>query len=146
VRLTEKFGPPAEAPFTPALRAAISEHVRATLRSAAFHFNLPRTATAVGTGGTLTTVRGIRAARAGTSIEATSPTIPVAELAALWDELSALPLSARRVIPGLPAARADVFPTALATFLALAETGVFDAFQHSFCNLRWGAAVEALGL
>ncbi len=59
-------------------------------------------------------------------------------------ELSVLPLADRQRVPGLPAARADVFPTALATLVALAECGGFDAFRNSLFNLRYGLAAEAL--
>ena len=66
------------------------------------------------------------------------------ELRDLLVWLAALPLPARQQVPGLPAARADVMPAALATLIALAETGGFDHFRHSFYNLRYGLAAEAL--
>jgi exopolyphosphatase/guanosine-5'-triphosphate,3'-diphosphate pyrophosphatase len=50
----------------------------------------------------------------------------------------------RKEVPGLPPARADVFPTALATLLAVAELGRFSAYRHSLYNLRWGLAAEEL--
>jgi len=37
-----------------------------------------------------------------------------------------------------------VFPTALATVLAVAEAGGFSSFRHSFHNLRYGLAAELL--
>jgi exopolyphosphatase/guanosine-5'-triphosphate,3'-diphosphate pyrophosphatase len=41
--------------------------------------------------------------------------------------------------------RADVFPAALATLIAVADLGRFVAYQHSFYNLRFGLADENLG-
>jgi exopolyphosphatase/guanosine-5'-triphosphate,3'-diphosphate pyrophosphatase len=59
-------------------------------------------------------------------------------------ELSSLSLVQRKKIAGLPPERADIFPTALSTLIGIAEVGGFDAYQHSFYNLRYGLAAEAL--
>ena len=72
--------------------------------------------------------------------------IETPELRELLDWIGGLPLAARREIPGLPPARADVFPAALATLDAVAEIGAITAFHHSLCNLRYGLAAEALSL
>jgi exopolyphosphatase/guanosine-5'-triphosphate,3'-diphosphate pyrophosphatase len=58
--------------------------------------------------------------------------------------LGALSLAERQQVPGLPPARADVFPTALATIIAVAEIGHLAAFRHSLYNLRYGVADELL--
>lgn len=92
----------------------------------------------------MTTVRAILGATQGRRVNETDPQIATAQLAAMLDHLAALPLTERRRIPGLPEARADVFPAALVTLLAVAETGGFGAFHHSFYNLRWGLADAAL--
>jgi len=144
VRLTEKFVPDPAAPFSDELARKISEHCAATLQRAGFAFSLPAEAIAVGTGGTLTTVRAILAAQRGVAIEATSPEVTVDLLRSQLREVGGLPLDSRRSIPGLPAARADVFPTALATLIAVAERGKLAAYRHSFYNLRYGLAAEAL--
>jgi exopolyphosphatase/guanosine-5'-triphosphate,3'-diphosphate pyrophosphatase len=47
-------------------------------------------------------------------------------------------------VPGLPPARADVFPVALATLLAVAELGRFEGYRNSLFNLRYGLAAELL--
>jgi len=144
VRLTEKFvAAPAE-PLPAAALAAIAAHVQAGLARAGIALPLPRGIAVVGTGGTLATARGILAARAGRSFEAADPVITVVQLRRLLAELAALPLAARRGIDGLPAGRADVFPTALATLVAVADAGGFDAFHNSLYNLRWGLADETL--
>jgi len=82
--------------------------------------------------------------KSGVALVETSPIISVDALRALLEEIAVLPLAARRQIAGLPAARADVFPTALTTTLAVAEIGRFTSFRHSFHNLRFGIAAELL--
>ncbi len=143
VRLTERFVSDPAAPLDPSARDAIIHHVEATLRASGVHFDLPYPI-AVATGGTLANIRAIRAARAGASIEETSPLITLRQLHELLEQTGAQPLAERRLIPGLPPARADVFPAALATLVALAEHAHLTAFRHSFYNLRFGLAVELL--
>jgi exopolyphosphatase/guanosine-5'-triphosphate,3'-diphosphate pyrophosphatase len=143
VRLTERFVSDATAPFAGGARRAISEHVRATLAESGFIFNLPG-ATGVGTGGTVATIRAIHGARIGRKAEDMPALVPMSQLHELLDFLAPMPLDVRRRVPGLPPARADVFPTALTTILAVAETAGLKSFQHSFHNLRFGLAAELL--
>jgi len=142
VRLTETLVRNPADPIPFGLLAAIRTFTTATVR-ASFLFNVPNAAV-VGTGGTLTTARAILAARQNLPLEATPPSIAVADLQRLCDDLATLSLADRQDIPGLPAARADVFPTALATLIALAEVGGFDTYLHSLYNLRYGLAAELL--
>lgn len=142
VRLTEKFVSDPAAPFSAASRAQIATHVASTLRASGLRLGAAREA--VGTGGTVATVRAILGARLGKKAEETVPLVSTAELNTLLDFLAAMPLEQRRQVPGLPPARADVFPTALATILAVAEAGGFSEFRHSFYNLRYGLAAELL--
>jgi exopolyphosphatase/guanosine-5'-triphosphate,3'-diphosphate pyrophosphatase len=144
VRLTEKFVADPSAPFAEPAASAIASHIRAALAASDFAFSLPPAAVAVGLGGTVTTARAILAARAGATLEQTDSLVTLADLRALLAWLGALPLAPRQQIPGLPAARADVFPTALATVIALAEIGGFSAYRNSLHNLRYGLAAEAL--
>jgi exopolyphosphatase/guanosine-5'-triphosphate,3'-diphosphate pyrophosphatase len=144
VRLTEQCVPDPAQPFRQAEAAAVAGAVAAAFRAAAFSFSLPPGAAVVGTGGTLTTARAVFAARAGRSVESGDPVLSVAALRELREAVGALPLADRQRVPGLPPARADVFPTALATLVALAELGGFAAYRHSFYNLRWGLAAEEL--
>ncbi|HEX3730495.1 MAG TPA: phosphatase [Opitutaceae bacterium] len=146
VRLTEKFVPDPAAPFPAAAGEAIARHTREAFAAASFAFSLPPGASVIGTGGTLTNVRATAGARQGLPLEATGTLLPVAELRAMLAWLGALPLAERRGVPGLPPARADVFPAALATLIAVAELGGFAAYRHSLYNLRWGLAAEELGL
>ncbi|HVU25234.1 MAG TPA: phosphatase [Opitutus sp.] len=145
VRLTEKFIADPATPVPPDESAAIARHTATTLAGSAFAFSLPAGAVAVGTGGTITTVRAILAARAGCDILTVDSLIPLDEFRRLRGELAAMPLERRCHVPGLPEKRADVFPAALTTLIAVAEAGGFAAYRHSFYNLRFGLADEALG-
>jgi exopolyphosphatase / guanosine-5'-triphosphate,3'-diphosphate pyrophosphatase len=145
VRLTEMFVPELAAAFSDESARRIGDHVRAALRESGFPLPVPADMVVVGTGGTLTTVRAMAAARRGVSLEEAQARIGVPVLAEALREAASRDLAHRRGMPGLPPGRADVFPAALATLLAVAELGAFSAFQHSFRNLRWGVASEMLG-
>jgi exopolyphosphatase/guanosine-5'-triphosphate,3'-diphosphate pyrophosphatase len=144
VRLTEMFVAEPSAPFTEASAGRIGDQVKAALLESGFPLPIPATAAVVGTGGTLTTVRAMEAARRRASLEETEPRISVGLLRETLAAVGPKDLAQRKGIRGLPPARADVFPAALATLLALAELGRFGAFQHSLRNLRWGVASEIL--
>jgi exopolyphosphatase/guanosine-5'-triphosphate,3'-diphosphate pyrophosphatase len=143
VRLTEKFVKDPAAPLPPDAQAQIAGHVAAALAEAGLKFDLPESV-AIGTGGTVSTVRAILGAREQLRAEETSPAVSVEQLRELLALLAPLTLEQRKRVPGLPAARADVFPTALATIIAAADAGGFAGFIHSFHNLRWGLAAELL--
>lgn len=142
VRLTERFVSDVIAPFPATAAMAISDHVRHELAESGFAFDRAGGA-AVFAGGTMTTTRAILGAAAGQALEATSSQITRDALSDLLQWLGAMPLAQRRQVPGLPSARADIFPTALATVIAVADVARVDVFQHSFYNLRWGLAAEA---
>ena len=144
VRLTEKFLADPTQPFSETSAQAITAHTRDVLIQSAFRFSLPKRAVAVGTGGTITTARAILGARVGKSLEQTDPTVAVTQMRELLAWLGGLALPERKLIAGLPPARADLFPTALATLIAVAELGEFSAFQNSLYNLRYGLADQAL--
>jgi exopolyphosphatase/guanosine-5'-triphosphate,3'-diphosphate pyrophosphatase len=143
VRLTERFVPDAAAPFSGASEAAISAHTRDELDRSGFRFDLSE-GEAVFTGGSMTAARGIFATEAGLPLAETPAVVTVAALSGLLDRVAPLTLADRRRVPGLPPSRADVFPTALATMIALARHGGLATFRHSFHNLRWGLAAETL--
>jgi len=143
VRLMERFVADPTQPLNAASRIAIFEHATRTLKNSALRFDLAAPA-AVGTGGTVATVRAIIGARDGKMAEETSPIVTTAQLRELLEQLAPMPLEQRRQVPGMPPARADVFPVALATILAVAEVGDFAKFHHSFYNLRYGLAAELL--
>lgn len=142
VRLTERYVADPTQPFEAAAATAVAAQVRTVIAGA--NFSLAGSEVAIGTGGTLTTLRNVLAARAGQTLEQTDSRLALNQLREMLARLGALPLADRRKVAGLPPERADVFPAALATLIAVAEIGGFDAFQHSLYNLRWGLAAEAL--
>ena len=144
VRLTERCVAEPSAPFSPTDRANIAAHTRATLARSAFRFDLPAPTAAVGTGGTLTTARAVLAALRGKPFEQSDTLLLVTELRELFERVASLNLDQRRELPAMPYGRADVFPTALATVIALAEEGNLSSYRNSIYNLRWGMAAEAL--
>ncbi|MDQ5979231.1 MAG: exopolyphosphatase / guanosine-5-triphosphate,3-diphosphate pyrophosphatase [Verrucomicrobiota bacterium] len=143
VRLTEKFVKDPAAPVSLEVLAEIAAHVTTTLKEAGLNFDLPDSV-GIATGGTVTTVRALFGAREQLRAEETSPAVSLDQLKELLPALAALPLDQRKRVPGMPSARADVFPAALATIIAVAELGGFAGFIHSFYNLRWGLAAEML--
>jgi exopolyphosphatase/guanosine-5'-triphosphate,3'-diphosphate pyrophosphatase len=143
VRLTEKFVKDPAAPVPPEVLAEIAAHVTGALKETDLRFDLPDSV-GIATGGTVTTVRAIIGARDQLRAEETSPAVATDQLRELLTTLAALPLDQRKRVPGMPSARADVFPAALATIIAAAEMGGFAGFIHSFYNLRWGLAAEML--
>ncbi len=143
VRMTEKFITDSHAPLNAAACTELALHVRDTLKQSGFRFNLPG-AEAVFTGGTLTSVRVMTGALHGVGLDDTPAVVLASTLHALLDEVGGKSLAERRQIPGMPTARADVFPAALITAVTLAEFGLFERFHHSLYNLRWGLAARAL--
>ena len=144
VRLTEMLVADPTDPLPDADAERIRAHVKEVVTRSGFPLPVPPGSGVVGTGGTLTTVRSIQAARTGTGFARSDPLIPVSCLRDVLRRIGSLPVGARCKIPGLPASRADVFPTALVTLLALADLGDIRAFRHSLRNLRWGLAAALL--
>jgi exopolyphosphatase/guanosine-5'-triphosphate,3'-diphosphate pyrophosphatase len=145
VRLTEKFIARRQDPVPAEILAALSAHTASVLHASGFRFDSSRHVPAVGTGGTLTTVRAIFAAEQRQTLVATSPELPITAMRALLERLRLLSLAERRAVPGLSFERADVFPAALATLITVAEVGGFSGYHHSFYNLRHGLAAALLG-
>lgn len=144
VRLTELCVADTTSPFSSGAHSRVAELTKDVFAKSGFHFDLPPDAPAIGTGGTLTTARAIIAARTGRRMEETDTILTVDQLRELLAYVGWFSLEERRRVPGLPAARADVFPAALATVIAVAEIGGIHAFRNSLYNLRWGLAAEAL--
>jgi exopolyphosphatase/guanosine-5'-triphosphate,3'-diphosphate pyrophosphatase len=144
VRLTEKFVADTAVAFPASANSAIAAHTQTVLAGSGFAFSLPATSVALGTGGTLTTARTILAARNGQTLDQTDARITLVQLRDLLASLGSLSLFDRKQIAGLPPARADVFPTALATLIAVAQAGGFNGYRNSLFNLRYGLAAELL--
>ncbi|MBL9209450.1 MAG: phosphatase [Opitutaceae bacterium] len=144
VRLTERFVADPTLPLPATAREAIAAHTRDVVLHSGFTFSLPADAVAVGTGGTVTTARTILAAHAGKSFAETPALVTLEDLRELLRWLGGKTLEERKLVTGLPPARADIFPTAVATLVALAELGRFSGFVNSVHNLRYGLADEVL--
>lgn len=143
VRLTERFITDPTAPLQKSEVTALALYVRDELKRSGFRFAIVAPA-AVFTGGTMSTIRAIKGARHGLTLEDTPALVGLDTMTQLLDELAPLTLDERKSIPGMPAPRADVFPGALVTMLAVADYAHIDRFHHSLYNLRWGLAAETL--
>jgi exopolyphosphatase / guanosine-5'-triphosphate,3'-diphosphate pyrophosphatase len=144
VRLAEKLLENPAAPFTARDEARVREEVVRGFRESGFGFSLPPGGIGIGTGGTLTASLDIVASEQGLKLRDVRPFLSREHLRRLLDRIGPLSLAERLEIPKLSAGRADVFPTALATFLALLEVTGLDGLHHSLLNLRYGMAAELL--
>lgn len=144
IRLTERFVADPSLPLSETIRRTIAGHAIAVALAAGLRRDALRDLPVAATGGTVNTARAMRAAAAGIGLEDSAPEIPVAFLRELLDRVCPLSLAARQALPGLSAARADVFPAALATLIAMAELTGCETFRHSWYSLRHGVAAELL--
>lgn len=144
VRLTERFIRDPSQPFESSDAAAITAQVDSTLLGSSFQFRLGENAQAVFTGGTMTTARVALGEPQGKTLATSSAYVFTDELRTLLSQIAPLTLEQRKRLPGIPSARADVFPVGLATILALAQHADVNGFWHSLYNLRWGLASELL--
>ena len=140
VRLTERFVADPARPFTDQAFREVSAHVQAVLGESGFAFRLqprgPRSALAAPSPPSGPSAR-VATACPG---QQTDPEMTVAELRRLLAETGSLPSLARRGGSRSAPARADVFPAALATLLAMRQLGRLRGYRHSLYNLRWGLA------
>jgi exopolyphosphatase/guanosine-5'-triphosphate,3'-diphosphate pyrophosphatase len=143
VRLTEKFIKNSAVPLTVEETTTLAKHVRDELKRSGFRFAITAPP-AVFTGGSMSTVRAIKGARHQLRMEDAPAIIGADTLAEMLDEVGGLPLAERKALPGMPSARADVFPAALITMVTVADYAHVDRFHHSLFNLRWGIAAEVL--
>lgn len=143
VRLTERFIEDADAPLTLKIEASIRRYVTEQLMSSDFDFS-PAELPLIGTGGAYTVSRAMLVVDTESKIEHSSPHLERSTLSHLKNKLAPLPLKERLSIPHLPAARADIMPTALITIDALLEVANRSKLTHSFYNLPYGVAAYLL--
>jgi len=141
LRLTERFVSNPEAPFRVEDQERIEAHTREVIASSRFAFDLPPEALVVVTGGTAAIACVLRERQNHAPAPAALSRKDLKDLLSL---LGPLPLTQRRRVPGLPPKRADVFPTALATLLAVLRLGDLDRSRQSSYNLRFGLASRLL--
>jgi exopolyphosphatase / guanosine-5'-triphosphate,3'-diphosphate pyrophosphatase len=144
VRLAEILLADPAAPFTANDEEAVAQEVKRVLTDSGFVFSLPSDGIAIGTGGTLTQCLAILAGEQGRKLEEMRPFLSRDDLRHLLDRIGPKPLTERLTVKNLSAGRADVFPTALATFLALLDLTAKTGLHHSLLNLRYGLAAELL--
>ena len=143
VRLTQRFIEDANAPLTLKIEASIRRYVTEQLMSSDFDFS-PAELPLIGTGGAYTVSRAMLVVDTESKIEHSSPHLERSTLSHLKNKLAPLPLKERLSIPHLPAARADIMPTALITIDALLEVANRSKLTHSFYNLPYGVAAYLL--
>lgn len=143
VRLTEKFVPDCTVAIDSATQTIIQNHVMESVETSGFNFE-PTTDPMTVTGGAFSVIRLILAAQAVDEATDTSPVLNKKDITRLRQTLCNLSLDERKALPGLPAARADVMPTALITIDTILELAGRDTIIHSSYNLRYGIAAELL--
>lgn len=144
VRLTERFHADKENPLSSITTERIYNHVTENLKSAKLKSTATSALPMVATGGAFSVIRAILANRMGISIENSNPSISADSILGLSRELSALPLKERMNVPHLPAARADILPSALVTIEALLNYTKHQSVTHSYYNLKYGIAQKLL--
>jgi exopolyphosphatase / guanosine-5'-triphosphate,3'-diphosphate pyrophosphatase len=139
VRLTEQHGENYD---------ALGQFLRRMLLPSLKNYN-GRDRRVIGTGGTITTMARIQAARTVSSQAGESAdlvvdrtTLTLDWLRALVSELRALPLVERRKVRGLPPERADIIVAGGAVFVVAMELLGAAELIVSIRNLRYGALVE----
>lgn len=93
-----------------------------------------------GTGGSLFNIQQLVNYNGGSAKESISTEL----LVGMFNMLAPLSLEERRQIPGIQKERADILPTAIATFLALCTLGKQPVIFLSSLNLRIGIAARIL--
>lgn len=134
VRLTRTFLGDGARPLRPGDLEALREHILG-LVSPRLAAQGSRGMSLVGSGGALAAVAEMQRA-AGEPGER----IGILAVRNWLARLSELDLEGRRAIPGVPAARADIMPAALAVVCALADHSGADLLQVSHYGLRQGLA------
>ncbi len=141
VRLTERYV--RTDPLSPDERAGIEAHLRDTFSALP---PPPPASMLVGVAGTVTTLYAVQHQMATYDAEAVhGGTLSRSELSALADRLCALPLDARRALPGLQPKRADVIPAGALILLEAVKALGVDACRVSDRGLRWGLLAHRFG-
>lgn len=141
VRLTERYV--RTDPLSPDERAGIEAHLRDTFSALP---PPPPASMLVGVAGTMTTLYAVQHQMATYDAEAVhGGTLSRSELSALADRLCALPLDARRALPGLQPKRADVIPAGALILLEAVKALGVDACRVSDRGLRWGLLAHRFG-
>lgn len=143
IRQTERYvAHPLDGVTEPELEALYQATTDAIEASTLDLFNANRPL--IGTGGAIVTTRAILGAQNGKTLAQSSPILSIRHIGELLAEIAGMTYTERLHIPGLPERRADIFPAALATLLAIADSADTPTVIHSFHSLSYGAALEML--
>ena len=140
VRLTRLVLGDGAAPLSPADLEALRERVREGI-VARIPAGAARTCPLVASGGALAALRDMQQAAGEPD---TGPSLGLIAVRNWLSRLSALDLDSRRQVPGIPVARADIMPAALATVAALAEHLGAENLHVTHHGLRHGLAATLM--
>jgi len=143
VRLSELFITSQDLPISNKIECAIRSHVQANLLQSGFNWN-DTSHPIIATGGAFAVARALIAGQKRSAIESNKATLSLTEISALKQKLTQLTLAERKALPNLPAARADIIPTALITIEQVLQSAQHESLIHSFYNLRYGIVAEML--
>jgi exopolyphosphatase/guanosine-5'-triphosphate,3'-diphosphate pyrophosphatase len=143
VRLAERFIENIDSGLSHKIEDSIHTYVTEQLMNSGFDFS-PAELPLIATGGAYSVSRALLVAETGGEIEHSSPHLKRSSLNQLKNKLAPLSIQERLSIPQIPAARADIMPTALIIIDALLEVSNRSSITHSFYNLRYGVAANLL--
>ena len=132
VRLTERYVSDPALPLNAGEQQVLEEHVNSMLASA----DVPLTPCLVGCGGGINALFALLQGKQGEPV-------PVAAIESSCRLICQATLD-ERIALGVPPGRADIFPAALITVLALARRARANQLLHSRRNLRYGIASSLL--
>ncbi len=136
VRLSRLLPAQPNGVLRPADLGALREHVLVAL-AARLPLGCARASPLVASGGALSNLLDLQRAAGEPD---NGPIMSVLTVRNWLARLSALDLEARKAVPGIAQARADILPTALATVSALAEHTGAESLQITHHGLRHGVA------
>ena len=139
VRVMEHCVPNPAEPMTSAIANAIQKHVQAVAKESGFCFE-PKGRILIGTGGAITVARALLQRM---HHRAFFP-IPQDIIETLFARVAKISLQERITSLHIPAKRADIFPTALATILTVMRLAGTHNLYHSYYGLRFGVAAKML--
>jgi len=122
---------------------SIESHASAVFEESAFRFPENEELIA-GLGGSMTLVRQLLAGAEQESPDQFRQTISAADITRLLEMTAPLDLAARKQLPNMNRARADVIVPALAVLHALLRFSRRPGFHQSHFNLRYGIVAELL--
>lgn len=145
IRLTSMFFEPGfEGPVRPAVYRRMAQHVRSSTVRAAAALSRHTIDLAVGSSGTVQNMVDITARRVLGRPNQREDVIAAADLIDTTRQLCALPLSARRKVPGLNPDRADIIVAGAAILVTILRSLKIPGLRFSERGLREGLLIDYL--